>query len=129
SSRGEIVLEALRKRSVSEIVTFLEGLDAREYNAFNLMFGDAETLYVGYARDARAIALEALPDGITVLANDRVGSPEFPKSERALELVAPIAEAPWPELSSGLARALGDHDRPPLDRIAQPPPDSRFDRE
>lgn len=128
SSRGEIVLEALRKRSTDEVRAFLEGLDAREYNAFNLMFGDAESLYVGYARDARAIELEALPDGIAVLANDRMGSPEFPKSERALALAAPLAEAPWEALSSGLARALGDHEKPPLDRIPEPPPDGRFDR-
>ena len=129
SSRGEIVLEALRKRSPSEVRAFLEALDAREYNAFNLMFGDAETLYVGYARDARAIELEALPDGIAVLANDRMGSPEFPKSERALALAAPLAEAPWETLSAGLARALGDHEKPPLDRIPEPPPEGRFDRE
>lgn len=129
SSRGEIVLEALRKRSVSEVLALLEGLDAREYNAFNLMFGDAETLYVGYARDARAIELEPLADGISVLANDRMGSPEFPKSERALALAAPLADAPWDALHVGLAGALGDHDKPPLDRIPEPPAEGRFTRE
>lgn len=127
SSRGEVVLEALRRRSVREIVTLLEGLDAREYNAFNLMFGDADALYVGYARDARAIELEPLGDGLSVLANDRMGSPEFPKSERALALAAPLADAPWETLRAGLARALGDHEKPPLERIPEPAPEGRFD--
>lgn len=130
SSRGEIVLEALRERSASGVETLVGSLDAREYNSFNLIFGDAETLKVGYARsEARAIAIEPLGDGIWVLANDRIGSPEFPKSERALELVAPIAGAPWDTLREGLTRALGDHDKPPLDRIEDPGPEARFGRE
>lgn len=129
SSRGQIVLDALGKRSVEEIDALLSSLDAREYNAFNLFYGDARALKVAYARHERqAIGIETLPDGIWVLPNDRIGSPEFPKSERALELVEPIAAAPWEALASGLAQALGDHEKPPLERIPAPPPGSRFDR-
>jgi uncharacterized protein with NRDE domain len=129
SSRGEIVLEALRRRSVSEVRAFLETLDAREYNPFNLIFGDATTLCVGYAREARRLELEELPDGIWVLPNDRIGSPEFPKSERALELVLPILDAPWDTLSAGLARSLGDHEKASLERIPEPPPGGSFSHE
>lgn len=130
ASRGEIVLEALRARSVSGVEALLSRLDAREYNPFNVIFGDADALRVGYARaDARDVAIESLADGIWVLPNDRIGSRDFPKSRRALELVAPIAQAPWEALRPGLARALGDHEKPELDRIPQPPPGARFGHE
>lgn len=129
SSRGEIVLEALKEKSARDVEALLASLDAREYNPFNLLFGDAEQLMVGYARHERAITVELLGEGVWVLANDRIGSPDFPKSERALELVKPIATKPWDELYSGLVRALGDHEKPNLDRIEPPPPGAPFDRD
>lgn len=129
-SRGALVIEAAAAGSVDAVLELLRTRDAREYNAFNLLFGDGERLLVAYAREhERAIAIEELPRGLVVLANDRIGAPEYPKTLRAETLVEPYVEAPFPELRDALARALADHDRPPLDAIPEPPADGRFGRE
>lgn len=130
TSRGTVVLEALREETVEGVDAMLEALDARDYASFNLFYGDARTLRVAYARDdRRAVEVETLGDGLFVLPNDRIGSAEFPKTRRAVYLVEPLVDAAWPELAAGLAVALGDHEEPPLDAVPAPPDGAMFDRE
>jgi uncharacterized protein with NRDE domain len=113
-SRGEVVLEALQRGSVDGVDGLLADLDGRRYNGFNLLYGDVETLRVAYARpSARAVEVRTLPDGHWVLPNDRIGSPEFPKADRALHLLAPLAgEDRWPVLEAGLTALLADSTLP-----------------
>lgn len=128
-SRGAVVLDALAQPDVAGVDGLLEALDARDYNAFNLFYGDAATLRVAYARTARPeVRVSTLAEGIWVLPNDEIGSPEFPKTHRAIELVEPFVERPWPALRDRLVAALGDHAEPPLERVPEPPEGSHFDR-
>ncbi len=130
ASRGEVVLEALARTEVAAVDDLLASLDGRDYNGFNLLYGDAAHLRVAYARADRApIEVEALGDGVWVLPNDRIGSPEFPKTRRAHALVAPHAEDDWPALRAVLPEVLADHARPPLEAVPQPPAGSMFTRE
>ncbi len=116
-SRGELVLEALATGSVAGARRLIETLDGSQHNAFNLMFGDGERLCVAYVRPDRPVDLLELEPGLHVLANDRMGSPHFPKTERAQSLVEPLVGLPWPELRAGLARVLGDHHKPDPDAL------------
>lgn len=128
-SRGEVVARALGAPSTGAIGEMLGALDPSRYNAFNLLFGDAGSLFVAYARpDARSIEILPAPEGVHVLPNDRIGAPGFPKAERARSLAEPIAETPWPLLRAGLAVLLGDHERPPIGEVAEPPPGAVLDR-
>jgi uncharacterized protein with NRDE domain len=128
ASRGRVVLEALAAREASAIDALLDELDPSLFEGFNLMYGDARTLSVAYARPERAeIERVALKEGVWALANDVLGSPEFPKTARAVELVAPHAAArEWAPLAGALTQALGDHDLPAS--LPDPPAGSRFDR-
>jgi uncharacterized protein with NRDE domain len=129
-SRGGVVLELLARRSVPAMEDWLASLDARAYNPFNVVFGRAGELRVAYARpDARDMVIEPLGAGIVVIANDRIGSPEFPRTLRAEALLAPLATAPWADLARELPRVLADHVTPPLDAIAPPPEGSPMTRE
>jgi uncharacterized protein with NRDE domain len=129
-SRGAVVVEALRRRTVSEIRRYLESLDLRHYNAFNLVFGDADTLELAYARpEAGSLDLEPVPIGASVLCNDRLGSPEFPKAARALELGRGLADLSWAELVPALQRLLADHGLPAPEHIPEPPASSVLPRE
>lgn len=130
SSRGQIVLDALAETDVEGIDAILESLDGRDYNGFNLLYGDATTLRVAYARSELArVEIEDLADGVWVLPNDRIGSPEFPKARRAQQLVEPILETGWPALAGDVRRLLADHERPPIERVPAPPPGSVFTHE
>jgi uncharacterized protein with NRDE domain len=121
-SRGQIVMNALRAGSVDRALAELGRLDAREYNPFNLLLGDARALYVVYARDAARASVERLPAGIWVLNNDTIGSRDFPKANRAKDLVLPVAREPWAALAPELMRLLGDHALPAEADVPDPPP-------
>jgi uncharacterized protein with NRDE domain len=114
-SRGEVVLAALAEPGVVAAVGFLNALDGRQFNGFNLLVGDANALFVAYARpDQARLEIHALAPGIWALPNDRLHSPDFPKADRAVELARPLAGLPWPELVPAAQAVLGDHVVPPM---------------
>lgn len=87
-SRGEVVLEALRAGSSGAAEALLREIDPTQYNPFNLLFGDAHDLRVAYVRDAPgSLEVQALAAGTHVLANDRLGSRAFPKTQRMRALL------------------------------------------
>ncbi len=109
-SRGEVVLNALSAGSVEETDRYLSSLDAREYNPFNLLYGDAGQLRVAYARpDSERIQREDVPPGVHVLPNDVLDTPAMPKVARARKLAEKAARKPWPETVEALQAALADH--------------------
>ncbi len=128
-SRGELVVDLLRAGSPAAALARLAQLDAQEYNPFNLLLGDADSLHVAYARDrgaavagAQSVTVESLGRGVWVLNNDTIGSRDFPKASRAASLVAPHVRRPWNELEPALESMLGDHQRPPLADVPAPRP-------
>ena len=124
-SRGLVVRSVLQSDSPAAATALVEALDPAAYNSFNLVFGDANAVFVAYSRTrARTLEVMGVARGITVLPNDRIGSPDFPKSERAVELAKQVADQPWPALARHLAKLLGDHELPSIDKIPPLPPGS-----
>ncbi len=121
-SRGELVLEALATGSIHRAMGLIHQLDTRQYNAFNLLIGDGERLYVVYLRPDRPVERTELGPGLHVLTNDRMGSPHFPKARRARTLVEPLISLPWPMLAHGLQRVLADHHLPDPGQLPALPP-------
>ncbi len=123
-SRGEVVFDALRDNRAEAVIARLRALDPTQYNSFNLLFGDARELYVAYVRrDPAEVTIEAVPDGVHALANDRMGSPDFPKAPRVEQRLRDpaLAELPWNALAPRLIDALRDHELPDLTGLADPP--------
>ena len=120
-SRGQLVLELLRAGTADAARTVLLGVDVRRYNPFNLLFGDAYTLYVAYARDEAKAVVEPLAAGLHVLANDRIGSPRYPKADRARALVAPYLGGTLTALEQALPAVLGDHTLPEAEVVPESP--------
>jgi uncharacterized protein with NRDE domain len=121
-SRGELPLQLLA-RPVADMAAFARAIDPAAYNDGNLVFGGADGVWVAYLRaEAHAVEVSALPPGLHVLTNDRLGSPDFPRADRAAALIAPALARPWDEAAAILRAALGDHARPPDDRVGEPPP-------
>lgn len=117
-SRGEVVVAALKLGERAAIRQYVQTLDGRAYNAFNLFWGDAEALLVAYAREGEpALTIEEVPPGIHVLPNDRLDSPRFPKVQRAIALTTPYAQSPFAELVPALIRMLADRERPTLREV------------
>lgn len=129
-SRGEVVANALAARDLDEIDAQLRALDARRYNAFNLIYGayapdTGPDVRVAYARSEHAeLELARAPlGGPIVLPNDELRSPLFPKIARAETRVL----AALSELERDLPSALADHEKPTS--LPEEPPGSRFPTE
>ncbi len=124
-SRGHVVRAVLEASSPEEARARIERLEPAEYNSFNLLFGNAQEIFVAYSRNRPpTLDVEEVRAGISVLPNDRMGSPEFPKSERAIELAEALVREPWPALVERLRAMLGDHELPAADKVPEPPPRS-----
>jgi uncharacterized protein with NRDE domain len=129
-SRGEVVVRTLEAGSVEAAERYLDTLRPGDFNAFNLLYGDARRLRVAYARTAAAALERAdVPAGVHVLPNDVIDCAELPKVARARSLAARLSGAPWPQLAAGLQALMADHALPPLATVPEPPPAALFPRE
>jgi uncharacterized protein with NRDE domain len=128
-SRGEVVMEVLRRGRREDALAWLSQIDGRDYNSFNLLVADAGGAEVAYGRaDARALELEPVPLGLSVLPNGRLDQAGHVKVARARALAEPAVDLPWPEQRRALIAALGDHQRVALEDVADVP-GARFPRE
>ncbi len=126
-SRGEVVLAALACTSSDTMAHVVRRTDASLYNPFNLLFGDAHAMYVAYFRHGPpSVTVEPLPQGLHVLPNDVLDSPEFPKVARATALIAPALAGPFEDLALAMKSALRDHERARIEHLPPPPADAQF---
>ncbi len=129
-SRGELVLEALKTGSHDGVCSYLQQIDPRLYNEFNLIFGDGKSVGVAYGRRSNdRVELRSLPAGVHVLCNDRLGSPEFPKADRTRDRVLSLAPQSWPALREDLIAILSDTSLPEPSEVPPLPPNPIFDQE
>ena len=121
-SRGEVVLSALGAADLEAALAGLSALDGRAYNPFNLLLGDGRRLFVAYARPESArLELTELRPGIWALPNDRLGSTEFPKVDRAARLARPLLALPWEALVPRAQAMLADHEMPESEPVSETP--------
>jgi len=109
-SRGQLVLELARRRTVSDIRAQLERIDSHAYNPFVLVVLDARDGV--YAQTDRAgLTLGTITDGVHAVTNWEYDSVGEPKGRRALELANAfdIASGSDDELAARLHTLLGDH--------------------
>jgi uncharacterized protein with NRDE domain len=120
-SRGEVVLEVLRAAGPDAAAKYVAGLDAREYNGFNLIFGTTERLYTASVWPwLPAPEVAAVSPGVHVLPTSRLDAPDYPKVERLrARLAAPLPED-WPALRVHLQAALADHTQPAPEAVRAP---------
>ncbi|NTX13513.1 NRDE family protein [Myxococcus sp. CA056] len=117
-SRGEVVLQALGAGTVEGIERYLDTLSGEDFLPFNLLYGDARTLRVAYARPGQSrLRREDVPPGIHVLPNDVLDSTELPKVQRARKLAEGLVHEPWSRFEGGLKALLADDLLPPLEAL------------
>lgn len=114
-SRGLVVRELADSDDPDR---YVRDLDPTRYASMNLVWGDASRVSIAYARHEGALDIEALPRGVHVLCNDRLGTPGFPRGRRLSAAIATAIHVGWPALIEPLHTALGDHTRVPLDEVA-----------
>jgi uncharacterized protein with NRDE domain len=69
-TRGNVVLNILKCKSLKEMISFVEELDPSKYNKFNLIFGNQEKVFVAYSYLIHSMVISELPKGISLITNE-----------------------------------------------------------
>lgn len=80
-SRGHVVRDVLLLGDHRQATRYLAGLDPRDFNPFNLVFGRHGALFLCRVHHDRPIDLEIIPPGVTVVANDCSGTNKYRRRE------------------------------------------------
>jgi uncharacterized protein with NRDE domain len=129
-SRGGLVVDALAQGSLEGVERYLNDIDPAAYNEFNLIFGDGDQVRAAYARrDAGQVELEPLGQGVHVLCNDRLGSPEFPKAGKARDRILALEPGAWPQIKPLLEEILADGSLPEAADVPPIPAGAPFGQE
>ena len=109
-SRGDLVLKALQMAQTSKVLQLLE--KPTQTNAFNLLFGRANDLYIAYGHDPYLPpTIEKLPSGLHVLPNGKCNDNRLWKVANTQKRIQPILRLPWPELKQRLFIELKNNQR------------------
>lgn len=79
-SRGTLVLEALRAPSAAALHQSLQGLTAKRFNTFHLLYADARAAFVTWS-DGAQIHHEVLSPGLHVVTERSLGGDDFGRSK------------------------------------------------
>lgn len=112
-SRGEIVMEVLRRRSADEAAAWVAALPATQYRGFNLLFGSAEAFY--FFGSEEGAPPRKLAPGFHALSNSTLGDASWPKVARSRRFAESRREAEGEALIAALQDFL--RDRTPPDRM------------
>jgi uncharacterized protein with NRDE domain len=104
ASRGALVVEALRAPSARTLHERLSSLSPRRYNAFHLLYADAEAAFVTWT-DGEVLHQEALAPGLHVVTERSLGGDDHARRRLILDAwpgLAPDGALPRPEALQGL---------------------------
>ncbi len=112
-SRGMLVVEALRHRSLESLHAALGAMDAHRFNAFHLLYSDGRTLGITWC-DGERLVQERQGPGLYVISERSFGAADAARVER-VRSGWPLPEGKWPSKVSKLQALLAQHDdRDPL---------------
>lgn len=111
-SRGKVVHDVLLLGDHRAATRYLVGLDPRDYNPFNLVFGRAGVLFLCHIHVNTPISLEVIPTGVTVVANDCSLTAKHKRHEKRAQTGARMIKSDDSEdiIVTKLERTLSSHD-------------------
>jgi uncharacterized protein with NRDE domain len=130
-SRGEVVLAVLRSEGPHAAAALVRGLEPRVYNGFNLLFGDATTLFTASVWPwLAAPEVAEVAAGVHVLPTSRLDAEDYPKVSRLRTALShpDVPREDWPALRIRFRAALADHTVPAPEALPPVPPGTPFDR-
>jgi uncharacterized protein with NRDE domain len=108
-SRGEVVVELMRRGTAPSARCWITGVEPDEYNPFNVVYGAPGQVWVSHGVDG--LKPQRLEVGVQVLPNERLNSKAFPKVNRARALCSDLPDDDE-ALFAHLQRVLSDGECP-----------------
>lgn len=96
-SRGAIVLEALKCKTIEELLSFVENINPAKFNEFNIIFGNQKSIFVGHSYILHSMIIREIPAGINVITSDMKFTGRSNQAAYAHAKFNNIEDMPWLE--------------------------------
>lgn len=97
-SRGLIVLEALKSKTIGDLLSFVEEINPAKYNKFNIVFGNNKEVYLGHSYLLHSMVIKEIPKGIHIVnSNMKFNSNDNATLQYIHQTLDPIKTTPWLE--------------------------------
>lgn len=107
-SRGSIVMEALKRKTINEVLSFIEELNPAKYNKFNLIFGNQKEVYIAHSYILHSMVIREIPAGIHIISSDMKFNGESPKAHYVHQKLDPAIDTPWLSYYKTLKKVLAN---------------------
>lgn len=109
-SRGTIVMEALKCKTLNDLISFVEEINPAEYNPFNLVFGNQDTIFVAHSYILHGMVIRELSKGINVITSDMRFTGEKPQALFAHKKLDKSTDLPWLEYYKVIKKMISSAD-------------------
>lgn len=107
-SRGALVMDALKCKSLEELLSFIEELNPIKYNNFNLVFGNNKTVYIAHSYLLHSMVIRELPYGIHIINSDMKFTGKNSKIDFIHKKLDSIIDMPWLDYYKVLKKILSN---------------------
>lgn len=80
-SRGLLIMDALKCKTLEELIVFVEELNPAQYSGFNLIFGNSKAIFLAHSYLLHSMVIRELPPGVHVISSDMQFTGEDPKAK------------------------------------------------
>src|SRR5258708_31859862 len=94
-SANLVVMDALKCKTVSELLEFGEELNPAKYNKFNLVFGNSKFVYMAHSYLLHSMVIRELPHGVHVVTSNMKFTGEMPKIQHIHGKLDGVINIPW----------------------------------
>jgi uncharacterized protein with NRDE domain len=109
-TRGKIVMEALRRTTLRDLIQFVEEINPSMYNGFNLVFGNQEKVFLAHSYILHSMIIKELPKGVHTISDDIIFNRISSKSTYIHSKLDKIVDKEWLEYYKILKRTLANTD-------------------
>ena len=106
TSRGLLITEALKCKTLDELLTFIEELNPAKYNKFNIVFGNSKAVFIAHSYLLHSMVIRELPPGVHVISSDMKFTGEDPKVQYIHKRLDVATDIPWLKYYSLLKKTL-----------------------
>src|SRR5271154_5900822 len=106
TSRGLLITEALKCKTLDELLTFIEELNPTKYNKFNIVFGNSKAVFIAHSYLLHSMVIRELPIGVHVISSDMKFTGEDPKTQFVHMKLDQAINTPWLEYYNLLKEVL-----------------------
>jgi hypothetical protein len=92
-----IVVDALRHKTLPEMLSFVEDFNPHGYDGFNLVFGNQERVYIAHSYILHSMVVKDLPEGINFVSNNHQFAGPNTRAHAAHHFLDKKKDLSWPE--------------------------------